>query len=59
MVFKYCWSVLNVVNLILGVVTAELKEDYDGEPSLIIHPNGLVNFVSDDISKDLSSSDGK
>ncbi|XP_028417578.1 inositol hexakisphosphate kinase 3-like isoform X1 [Dendronephthya gigantea] len=40
-----------------GVVTAEIKEDYEGEPSLIIHPNGPVHFVSDDISKDLSGSD--
>jgi hypothetical protein len=44
---------------ILGVVTAELKEDYEGKPSLMIHPNGPMHFVSDDLSMDLSESDGK
>jgi hypothetical protein len=44
---------------ILGVVTAELKEDYDGKPSLLIHPNGPMHFANDDLSKDLSESDGK
>ena len=41
------------------MVTAELKEDYDGKPSLLTHPNGPMHFVNDDLSRDLSESDGK
>jgi hypothetical protein len=42
------------------VVTVELKEDYEGKPSLLIHPNDPMHFVhDDDLSRDLSESDGK
>ena len=49
--------ILNI--FILGVVTAELKEDCEGKPNLIIHPNGPIHCVNDDLSKDFSESDGK
>lgn len=41
------------------MVTAEIKEDYEGKPILMIHPNGPMHFESDDFSRDLSESDGK
>ena len=44
---------------ISGVVTAELKEDYEGKPSLLIHPNHQMHCVNDDLSRDLSESDGE
>ena len=41
------------------MVTAELKEDCEGKPILLIHPNDQMHCVNDDLSRDLSESDGE
>ena len=41
------------------MVTAELKEDCEGKPNLLIHLNDQMHCVNDDLSRDLSESDGE